>query len=281
MLRLLSAEFSRLFKNKIFYVLCGVAAAFGAFMPIINYATLNRNSEDYVPYSDSGAFAIFFFGGVISAIFVSLFIGTEYSDGTMRNKLICGHTRTSLYFSGFTVNFCASALIYICFFIVLFTIGTAFFRNYQYSVKEILLLMDAGFANLFAYTSVFTAISFCNRNKAGTAVVSLVLCMALIVVSFVSLSRLAEPEVYPAAMCMSADGTLYEQDEEPNPNYVSGKKREVLQFVADFLPAGQGFVLSGFTSEPEFKKEYILYSLILSFASDLVAVPVFRKKNIN
>ena len=39
--------------------------------------------------------------GIVMAAFCSMFIGTEFSDGTMRNKLIVGHRRREIYFTNF------------------------------------------------------------------------------------------------------------------------------------------------------------------------------------
>ena len=49
--------------------------------------------------------------GVLSAIFCSLFLGVEYGDGTMRNKIIAGHKRTDIYLSNLITNLSASLLM--------------------------------------------------------------------------------------------------------------------------------------------------------------------------
>ena len=42
--------------------------------------------------------------GLFMAMFTSLFIGTEYDYGTIRNKIIVGHSRTSIYFSNLSMT---------------------------------------------------------------------------------------------------------------------------------------------------------------------------------
>ena len=39
---------------------------------------------------DNGFFGCALFIGIVMAVFCSLFIGTEYSEGTIRNKIIIG-----------------------------------------------------------------------------------------------------------------------------------------------------------------------------------------------
>ena len=41
--------------------------------------------------------------GVMLAAFVPLFLGADYSDGTIRNKLIAGHRRSGIYLSDLLV----------------------------------------------------------------------------------------------------------------------------------------------------------------------------------
>lgn len=281
MASLIKAEFTRLFKNKVLYILCAASAALGAFLPIVQYLTRDEGEPGSITYADSGCFAIIFFGGFIAAILISLFTGTEYSDGTIRNKLVCGHTRPSVYFSKLVVNFCGMLTVLACFYITFFGFCTPLLKVFQYTAKDILFGVLVGCANFLAYTAIFTAISICKSNKATVAVLCMVMTLILIICAFFVQSRLSEPAYYPPTISVSVDGVLEEIPEEPNPNYLSGTKREVFQFILDFLPSGQAFQSSGFSAEPEMKGEFIIWSLVLTAASTLVGLPVFRKKNIN
>ena len=46
---------------------------------------------------DSVIFAFLFIIGIVMSVLTSLFIGTDYSDGTIRNKIIIGQSRNSIY----------------------------------------------------------------------------------------------------------------------------------------------------------------------------------------
>lgn len=48
---------------------------------------------------------------VLGAIFCSLFIGTEYSDGTIRNKLIMGYSRQKIYCANLIVCIIANLML--------------------------------------------------------------------------------------------------------------------------------------------------------------------------
>ena len=89
MSNLLYANFSRMIKNKLFFIGMGFMFFAGSFLCFQQYrqlvgyhAKVNLNSTFFV-------YTLMI--GVISAIFCSLFVGVEYMDGTMRNKIIAGH----------------------------------------------------------------------------------------------------------------------------------------------------------------------------------------------
>ena len=42
--------------------------------------------------------------GVVTAVVVSMNVGTEYGDGTIRNKLVLGLSRTQIYLSKFSYS---------------------------------------------------------------------------------------------------------------------------------------------------------------------------------
>lgn len=95
---LFRAYSARLFRNKLF--LGGTALAFAVtYFITANGLTLHRfgQYETDFDYSLTVSLGIpcFF------SVFTAMFLGTEYSDGTIRNKLASGKTRTQIYVSSF------------------------------------------------------------------------------------------------------------------------------------------------------------------------------------
>ena len=109
MSRLLCAGVIRLKKSRLLWLFCGLMSALGLLSPIQLY--LQAQKYDFTASIDQPFFSHIMYMGVISAVFISLFIGAEYSNGTVRNKLIVGHSRTDIYFSNLIL--CIAA----CFFI--------------------------------------------------------------------------------------------------------------------------------------------------------------------
>lgn len=119
MTKLLSANFLRLKKNKVFWGGLILMAAWGIFMPVKLH--MDAAEMNYADRVEDGFFACAMFVGIITAVFCSLFIGTEYNDGTMRNKIIVGGKRSAIYLAGAAVScvaglaMCAAYLLpYLC-----------------------------------------------------------------------------------------------------------------------------------------------------------------------
>ena len=91
MTNLMISGFKRLLKNRAFQITAAVVAVVGLFEIFMMY----RDSiiEMETPYFDSGLFAFAGVGMFAIATVVSLFVGSEYSDGTIRNKVVVGHHR--------------------------------------------------------------------------------------------------------------------------------------------------------------------------------------------
>ena len=106
MRKLLRANFARLWRSRTFWVEM-------AFMALICVAFLidNRNNDSNWTL-DGGCFNYAFFVPILTAIVTALYIGSEYSDGTMRNKCVIGHQRKDIYLANLIV--CVTASVLLC-----------------------------------------------------------------------------------------------------------------------------------------------------------------------
>lgn len=110
MSKLLSANFMRLKKDKFFWIGIIFMFAAGVLYPTMIYRDVQKTG--IINTVDDAFCGCTLFIGVVMAVFCSLFIGTEYSDGTIRNKITIGHTRTALYLSNAIVS--ATVSIFMC-----------------------------------------------------------------------------------------------------------------------------------------------------------------------
>ena len=92
MIKLLKANFSRLKKELSLWIVAGVTLALTVPKIVDSYKWLENVKLDDV------LFEMVPLIGVLYAVFIALYIGKEYSDKAMRNKLIVGHKYLSCKF---------------------------------------------------------------------------------------------------------------------------------------------------------------------------------------
>ncbi len=98
MKKLLSANFSRMRKSRSFWLLAAFCFLLGAFayslaaynVRVLGLGWMEFNAHNYF-YLQMTCI------GAVMAVFASFFLGTEYADGTIRNKLTAGHDRVGVY----------------------------------------------------------------------------------------------------------------------------------------------------------------------------------------
>ena len=243
MCNLLSAGFVRLRRSKAFWLLL-----LGVFLlaagTMLNAARMARISspppviENY--YFDTGVYAIIF----VSA-FTGLFIGTEYSDGTLRNKLIVGHGREQVYLA----NLLVCALASLCFTAAWMLGGLVGIPGLgPFTVGTAKLLTAAAVCALAAVSvsAIFLLLSMLSSNKAVTAVVCILCSLALILAASALYNNLCEPEISSGGMVFTINGTQF-LDPAPNPRYVAEPLRSVCAALLNILPTGQIILLANIT----------------------------------
>lgn len=276
MRKLLSANFFRLKKDKLFFLT--LAAVFIiAFLNIQSCAgsAADSLSNGFESSLDKYFFALAPYMGAIYAIFISLFLGTEYSDGTIRNKLSVGHTRTHIYFANY---FCClfSCLLFAAawlagsapglFLIGSFQMGTSGFLSY--------LLVIIGFTLTFC--ALFTALGMLSSNKAFSVVFSLLLWLGLILAASGLNDRLDEVAMLGGRAFI--DGKFVTIEPTPNPLYLKGTVRTVCEYLRDALPSGQAILMSD-ASIVHPTRQFLL-SLLLTAALLAAGMAAFHRKNI-
>ncbi len=261
--RLLIANFARIKKNKLFWVLCGVMAL-TAIVMVVN-AVSNRNTQ-----IDGAMCAFAIPVEIAAAIFISIFFGTEYGDGTIRNKLIIGHDRRRIYFA----NLITAAICLLAFAAAYMLPVVIFgFPLVALPTVQAVRMIAVGILTLFAFCSIYVMVSMIYSNKAGATVVNLVVAFLMLFAALIIFSYLAVPEFYPAYGLEPGEAEYVR-----NPSYISGAKRTVLQALLDLLPAGQAIQLLTGTESPLWALP--LYSAGVSVACAGVGVFVFFKKDI-
>lgn len=271
--KLLSASFIRLKKDKIFWI--GLIFMFGAgvFFPVMRYMDMTQTG--YKNNIDNGFFAASLFIGIVTAVFCSLYIGTEYSDGTIRNKVVVGQTRPSIYLSNLIVCAIVSVVMCAVFFAVYLCVDIPLLGFFEMELPFVFLYALAVFLLAVAFSSTFCFISMLNQNKAITAVICILLSFFMIFIGMQLNRILNEPETN-MDLIMTENGQEYE--EIPNPKYLDEGERKVVQFLYDVLPGGQA--VQCMSLEANHIAVLPVYSLIIVALTTGIGLFFFRKKEL-
>ena len=275
MRKLLRANFSRLMKDKLFWLLMAAELFLGGLFPVLHYMD---NLDEKAGWTQEHSFFIFaIFVPMMISVVSSLFIGTEYSDGTMRNKLIVGHSRSRIYFANLITNMETSFMLCFAFMLSHICIGTKLLGWFESDVKTIVAYALVVLAMAIACTAIFTLIAMLCSNKAYSVAGCILLIFFLLFMGIRITAALNEPEYYSAYSYTEAGVTVAE-DEERNPNFISGTKRQIFEFLNEFLPGGQMLKLS--TMKVEHLGRSAVYDGIIFVVMTGCGLLVFRKKDL-
>lgn len=273
--KLLFAGFARLKKDKVFWISVLLMIGLGIYLPISSYS-LGQNYDQPVVL-DSNLFGHILFTPIVFSVFCSLFIGTEYSDGTIRNKIVVGHTRRTIYLANLIVCTAANLIIFTAYEIAYLCIGIPLLGFFQSDIRTILLFALCAAGICLAVSAILTLITMLCHSKAITTVLCIIGMIILLFTGAYIQSRLDQPETY-SSYSFSVNGEPTSEEKQPNPLYLKGRKRKVYEFLHDFLPSGQSIQCQEMSSKHP--GILLLYSGILLTASSGAGLYIFRRKDI-
>lgn len=224
MIRLLKANFSRLWQNNIFRLAFMASIIAGVLCPLFGRHIQRTSGEyaeffDYINYID---FYLWKWTHVISlalTIFCGFFIGTEYRDGTLRNKIAAGHSRTAIYLTNLITNAVAGCIFYSVYLIANFCVGMLVLGWFQVlGPGEIAALILCGYVVLLAVAAIVTMAGLLSSSQAGAAIACIAVVLVFLFVGTFHISSLTE--VFMA-------------------NMMGNRGVEISKFFLDFLPGSQ------------------------------------------
>ena len=185
MIKLIKTDLRRLFKDKLFLIACIIAVVMAIFTPLLNVvvfsaleATEALEMLGMMPTAKSFFFQSFVPGnnmGLIVPILVAIILCKDFSQGTVRNKIICGHTRTAIFLSMFISGAVVSSLIMLGHGLITLGFSLIFFEYSAeaFTASELGYVMLSLLFEVLVYALISAIISFfCVAMKnAGLAVV--------------------------------------------------------------------------------------------------------------
>lgn len=278
MRNVLMANLTRLCKSKVFKIACSIVTVLGFYEIMSIY--LDYKAGTGSPYFESGLMSISALGLFALAAIVSIYIGSEYSEGTLRNKVIIGLSRLNIYLSNVLTSMIASIVLVLGWTLAYAVPGLILMQSGNPLMLFIVMYLGLFFV-MAVFSSLFTLITMCIGNKAGSAVTCLLLTLALLMHGIVVNSILDEPEFFSPGYVITDEGE-FEADGEltPNPNYLpeGSTKRKVYEFMLDFVPGRQALQIAGMRYDSV--KQIVLYDVGWIVVLNAVGLLVFKRKDL-
>ena len=259
MRKLLAADFYMLRRSAAFWLALFFMAANTTVLVIATYNMLTEYGYDPGAYTiEASMFCMLPGIGIINAIWVHLFIGSDYDEGTIRNKFISGHTRRAIFFSHWLVA-SAGALIILAASLVLGTVLSAhYFQTFALDVSNLCWLFLSCAMLTVAYAAINVALAMNISHKASSVVCGMIVMLVLSIAASIIDSIITDIIVYGKA--------------------VSPLTEKLVFFFYDFLPSGQCVQVNNMMFERA--DLWPLYSLILIVLVTAAGFLLFKRKDI-
>ena len=287
MYKLLNASFSRLRKNKIFLGLVILTIIIAAFMLISEYLDKVKYSSVFGISSNTTDILLTNFINIIGffiAIFTSLFVGAEYSDGTIRNKIVAGHSRKNIYLSNLIVSIVVGLILEFIYLIIISIVAIPLLGSIQMTFSQFAFILLDMIMIIIVYSSIFNFIALICSNITISTVSSLLLILIMFVIDMLLSPTANSTEYIQKNIVMDEQGNITYEIVK-NEDYPGKIIQTTCKTIINFNPVSQAIEISGNKinmNEEDFNnmKVYPLYSLGLIIIITAIGIYLFNIKEL-
>lgn len=274
MRKLITASFSRLWKEKLFWLVFAFMSIGSVCYNWIGYNEIN-NPRIYV---EDILFCMLPVSSFVFALFISMRLGTEFEEHTIRNKFIVGYSRTQVYFAEYITCMVAAMMMLVVMLLFSMAFGLVLSLEFRSGRNEIILLVFCCVLIASVFSAMFVGISMNVGSKAVSLVVSMVFLFAILLLASFCVNALEEgPMVYSNVVITAENGVEF-GDLIKNPAYIDGTQRTVYELIADILPTGQTIQMNNL--EFERASRWPVFSLMMLVVATVAGYLPFRKRDI-
>lgn len=276
MSKLLSANFSRLRKDIVFWIAMLGMTVGSVIFSYLNYQTSLQYASDPV-FVEDVLFNLFPMIAFVCAAFISLHLGTEFDENTIRNKLIVGHTRTEIFFASYLT--CMAASLLLLFGILIFSgvTGYVFSKAFLLEKTQLAFLILCCILCTMVFSAICVGIAMNIQKKAIALVATTLFLLGILSLASYMEGALLEAEMTYDGVTITMDGVQF-GDLIPNPAYVGGTTRKVMEFIYDLLPTGQVIQLNNMSFDRCLRWPWL--SAIMLAVSTVLGYLPFCKRDI-
>ena len=193
MTKLMKSDFKRVFKDKLFLIVCILTLVFAVITPLLYLVLMGSMGEldeiskemlsGYIT-AKGQFFSAFSFGnnlGLIAPLLIGIVLFKDFNFGTIRNKIIAGYSRATIFLSTFAV--CFVTLFGIILAHALITLGICLpFFEYQttpFTTSDFWYLIESLGFQILVYLFVSAFVSHLCTTKSNMGIV-IVLYIAVV-----------------------------------------------------------------------------------------------------
>ena len=169
MFKLLKTDFKRILCDKLFLVLCIIGGAFAVFTPLLYkilfsaigaeellFMTVNAKSLFFTAFSPSDNF------GLILPILLAIILCKDFSHGTVRNKLICGYSRKTVFLSMYIACATTICVLILCYALINLFVALMFleYQATAFTIADFGYLMLSVLFEMLIYLFVAALVCF-------------------------------------------------------------------------------------------------------------------------
>ena len=260
MIKLLRAGMRRYTHSIIAWLALAAACLHPLYVVLNNAYYAKMLGQDYPPDDALAASVSGYIFPLALAVFVTVYIGTEYLDKTIRNKLIVGHSRISLYLSNLVVCVMASVAMYAAALLVAVFAGVPLLGRFETTPAIMLPQIGCCMLSAAALASVYTLFVMLIDHIAAAGLSAAILGTAL-----AYLPPLLWQRVYVSA-------------EELR----TGADYRICKVLYDILPTCQLNRVTPYADRlPNNLWAFPLYSVLIITATTVIGIYFFQKKDLN
>ncbi len=269
MIRLLKAGLFRLKKEILFWIFIFLTIG------LAGYGLIKCSSVDSINL-DNVANEFIMYIGLFIAIFVSIFVGKEYSQGIIRNKIIVGHSRISIFLSNLIISIAVSILCEAIYLVIVISLGTYLFGQLQIQLSQLLLIMLDTILIIISFCSIFNFVAMiCSDITVSTTI-----CMVLFIAMFIAqgaLSLTVFSTKYLTNTTFDENGEII-TIQEPDPNYPGDEKVKQARILYLLIPQGQAMEVG--SNDIELLSQMPIYSILLISIVNFLGIYIFYKNEL-
>lgn len=238
MTHLLSANLLRLRKNLMFWLSVLAMLIFTLYKVVyVEYIDFLRYPDYHADVNQNNLFFLSAaVAGIFSAVVASLFLGVDFSAGGLRNKLIAGNRRSSVYLANYLTVGIASTVIWLTTVAITAALLPILFGK---SVEPTVYpLLGLSLLCVWSTAAVLTWLGMSIPNQAVSAVTALLLLLAVFLLCMTQAPRLMAPKQIAIDWKFTEAGEVVEVYGQ-NPFYLGGVSRWIVKAMLCILPGGQ------------------------------------------